>query len=187
MSTEDSKLCRRLRIRLRGETPARVLAGKIALGLELGYQKRRGGYAGPGSWQQYRSESIAGERPTWEAFCLAEAGVSEKTANTWIACGGKARQWLKRRRRHDLLALMDGRPDRLKAADRKRLIDGLADMLQGTTITGFLGLREKKVPNRQAASKKALARTAEDPPAVKELLGMIRRVMREELRKGRKS
>ena len=101
------------------------LASQIVLGAELDHLRDSLGYTGGGSWQACRDEAISGKRPTWEAFCKSEAGITEAAARIYSHCGEEVRHRVQETGRpgaEELLALMARPPSDLTEQERQGMI-----------------------------------------------------------------
>ena len=127
-----------LNLQLKGVHSSVRLASLIVLGLELDHLKQKLGYVGGGSWQAYRSEAQSGERPTWPAFCKAEAGISDRAAVIYHECGEALKNRLRPAKftgAKDLLGQMAKVPSALTAEQRTALIGEIARMIPDSSQT----------------------------------------------------
>lgn len=132
-----------LNLQLKGVHSSVRLASQIVLGLELDHLKRSLNYVGMGSWQAIRNDADAKGRPTWPAFCRAEAGISDRSAQNYLECGEAVKnrlsvvadRWKPGRR---ILKQMGKRPSDLTADERAELIKSIADRIIDSPASNLL-------------------------------------------------
>lgn len=135
-----NSLVNSLNLQVKG-VPSRVrIASLSILALELEYLQKELGYAGPGSWQTYRDETISKARPRWERFCRMEAGITEATVRNYLKCAKVIAERLRNSMEPDaadLAELMKVQPSKLEPGQRERLVEGIAriGIKEGETFT----------------------------------------------------
>lgn len=118
-----------LNLQVKGVSFRVRLASMMVLALELDYLRRKMGYAGPGSWQAYRDDVQAGSRPTWEAFCVQQAGITDATFRNHMKCVVVVIAKLKRSPsagEFRLAELMQRQPSLLTENERSGMIEAIA-------------------------------------------------------------
>lgn len=128
-------LIKKLDLAMGDKSPAVRLACRIVLGLELQHLKQEGGYEGGGTYHAFRDQFKPGERLTWPQYCLAQAGISERSATLYYQCGEAVMVRLRCIRRHgwkDLHRQMKKPPSSLTAAERTAMIEKI--IVLGLTI-----------------------------------------------------
>ncbi len=100
-------------------------ASNLVLGAELAHLRESLGYAGGGSWQAYREETLSGKREPWANFTQSQAGITEAAARYYSEC------WKEVKLRvgeaglpgsEELLALMDRVPSELTNQERQLMM-----------------------------------------------------------------
>lgn len=128
-----------LNLPMDGAGPTMRLACNIMLGLELNHLKATHGYSGSGLRPAYLGGTNSGERLSWEAFCKAQAGISDDSAKNFLECAEALKhrvRWsdgLKGRKR--LLKQLEQAPSMLPAEERMALIELSSRLLRGCTQT----------------------------------------------------
>ena len=117
-------------------------ASMTVLGLELDHLRHELGYAGMGSWQQFRDEVTTGERPRWERYCRVEAGITEATARNYLKCSCVIEERLRKSPEPGAVRLADWmkiQPSKLELEQRESLIEGIAriGILEGETMVSI--------------------------------------------------
>ena len=118
-----SPLADTLNLKLSGVPPHVRLASLIVLARELEALRHALGYAGGGSWQAWRDEVQAGERPRWEDFTKTNAGITETTQRNYFQCGQVVHARLRSCGNAEALALFEARPSDLLKEHRQILVD----------------------------------------------------------------
>lgn len=146
--------------------PAVRLAARIVLGMELKHLKQANGYEGGGTYLAFRDQSKREKRLRWPDYCLAMAGISDRSASLHYQCaeavktrlrclpslpGGKL-----------LLRQMEQQPSTMTAAERADMIQKIIvlGLTQGETASQLLreyrGMRVPKVEEGGDKSHRAL-------------------------------
>lgn len=109
------------------------LASRIVLGIELQHWKQDLGYQGAGTYLSHRDKSKPVKRLTWPQYCLAVAGISERSATLYYQCSEALKTRLRclgKSGSAALLRKLEKKPSTMTAAVR-------ADMLQKIITLGL--------------------------------------------------
>lgn len=121
-------LAESLGLNLTGVTPRVRLISLIVIAMELDHLRRELGYAGGGAWQQFRSETLAGQRLTWSELVKQNAGIDTRTAENYLKCSRVIRERLLAG--EGKVELMDAQPSKLTPDQRNALIDSIGMALK---------------------------------------------------------
>jgi|GEM_PF-5994226 len=127
----NAPLVQSLNLRIKGGSASERIASLIVLALELDHLHRKQGYAGIGSWQQFREEYKSGERLTWLEFCKKQAGFTDTAVKKFLECGEAVKLRLRLSRdpsAKDLLWAMEIPPSEHTKEQRENLIVRIVEL-----------------------------------------------------------
>ncbi|MEP2776786.1 MAG: hypothetical protein ABJQ29_11365 [Luteolibacter sp.] len=154
----EPSLIKQLGLSMGDKSSAVRLASRIVLGLELQHLKQNLGYDGCGTYWNVRKQFKPGERLRWAQYCMAVAGISDRSATIYYQCSeavkvrlralSKARPGSKK-----LLRLMEKQPSTMTAAVLAEMIHKIIILVLSVGETQEQLLREYRGVHLPAPAK----------------------------------
>lgn len=152
----EPTLIKQLGLSMDDKSSAVRLASRIVLGIELRHLKQELGYEGCGAYWSKRKQFKPDERLRWAQYCMAVAGISDRSAKIYYQCSEAAKVRLRclgRPGSKDLHRKMEKQPSTMTAAARIEMIQKIITLVLSVGETQQQLLREYRGVHLPAPEK----------------------------------